>query len=132
MPLSFEHLSLVLGQWLQPVVQQLPPSLQNILLHPLAPKAFLVVLALALLRLTNRALTSWSLNNGENVGKWNADRELVLLTGGCSGIGKQMVFDLAKTGTRVVILDIQEPTFSLRMFSTTTTPAPPKCDSVTN
>ncbi|OJJ53323.1 hypothetical protein ASPSYDRAFT_94533 [Aspergillus sydowii CBS 593.65] len=113
MSLSFEHLSLVLGQWLQPVVQQLPPSLQNILLHPLAPKAFLVVLALALLRLTNRALTSWSLNNGENVGKWNADRELVLLTGGCSGIGKQMVFDLAKTGTRVVILDIQEPTFSL-------------------
>lgn len=119
MSLSFEHLSLVLGQWLQPIVQQLPPSLQNILLHPLAPKAFLVVLALTLLRLTNRALTSWSLNNGESVGKWNADRELVLLTGGCSGIGKQMVLDLAKTGTRVVILDIQEPTFSLRMFSTT-------------
>ncbi|OJJ08420.1 hypothetical protein ASPVEDRAFT_143698 [Aspergillus versicolor CBS 583.65] len=113
MSLSFEHLSLVLGQWLQPVIQQLPPSLQNILLNPLAPKAFLVVLALALLRLTNRALTSWSLNNGESVGKWNADRELVLLTGGCSGIGKQMVLDLAKTGTRVVILDIQEPTFSL-------------------
>ncbi|BCS21438.1 SDR family oxidoreductase [Aspergillus puulaauensis] len=113
MSLSFEHLSLVLGQWLQPIVQQLPPSLQNILLHPLAPKAFLVVLALALLRLTNRALTSWSLNNGVSVGKWNADRELVLLTGGCSGIGKQMVLDLAKTGTRVVILDIQEPTFSL-------------------
>lgn len=119
MSLSFEHLSLVLGQWLQPIVQQLPPSLQNILLHPLAPKAFLVVVALALLRLTNRALTSWSLNNGVSVGKWNADRELVLLTGGCSGIGKQMVLDLAKTGTRVVILDIQEPTFSLRMFSTT-------------
>lgn len=113
MSLSFEHLSLVLGQWLQPIVQQLPPSLQNILLHPLAPKAFLVVVALALLRLTNRALTSWSLNNGVSVGKWNADRELVLLTGGCSGIGKQMVLDLAKTGTRVVILDIQEPTFSL-------------------
>lgn len=118
MSLSFEHLSLVLGQWLQPAIQQLPPSLQNILLNPLAPKAFLVVLALALLRLTNRALTSWSLNNGESVGKWNADRELVLLTGGCSGIGKQMVLDLAKTGTRVVILDIQEPTFSLRMFLT--------------
>lgn len=118
MSLSFEHLSLVLGQWLQPAIQQLPPSLQNILLNPLAPKAFLVVLALALLRLTNRALTSWSLNNGESVGKWNADRELVLLTGGCSGIGKQMMLDLAKTGTRVVVLDIQEPTFSLRMFLT--------------
>lgn len=130
MSLSFEHLSLVLGQWLQPAIQQLPPSLQNILLNPLAPKAFLVVLVLALLRLTNRALTSWSLNNGESVGKWNADRELVLLTGGCSGIGKQMVLDLAKTGTRVVILDIQEPTFSLRMFLTK--PLEKKSGSVTN
>jgi NAD(P)-dependent dehydrogenase (short-subunit alcohol dehydrogenase family) len=55
------------------------------------------------------------LNNGVPLEKWEPDRELVLLTGGCSGIGKQMVLDLAKTGVRVVILDIQEPTFSLRM-----------------
>ncbi|KAL4915453.1 hypothetical protein BDW62DRAFT_124260 [Aspergillus aurantiobrunneus] len=113
MSLSLEHLSLVLGQWLQPVIQQLPPSLQNVLLHPLAPKTLLVLLTLAILRQTNRALTSWSMNNGERVEKWNSDRELVLLTGGCSGIGKQMVFDLARARTRVVILDIQEPTFSL-------------------
>jgi hypothetical protein len=114
MPLSLEHLSLVLGQWLQPIIQRLPPAFQNVLLHPLAPKAFLVLLTLAILRQTNRALTSWSMNNGERVEKWDNNREVVLLTGGCSGIGKQMVLDLAKKRVRVVIVDIQEPTFSLR------------------
>ncbi|KAL4867835.1 hypothetical protein BDV12DRAFT_170663 [Aspergillus spectabilis] len=113
MPLSLEHLSLVLGQWLQPIIQRLPPALQNIILHPLAPKGLLVLLTLAILRQTNRALTSWSMNNGERVEKWDNSREVVLLTGGCSGIGKQMVLDLAKKRVRVVIVDIQEPTFSL-------------------
>ncbi|KAL5334959.1 hypothetical protein BJX70DRAFT_339808 [Aspergillus crustosus] len=113
MPLSFEHLSLVIGQWLQPIVQRLPPALQDVLLHPLAPKAFLVLFGLALLRQANRILTDRSMNNGERVEKWNNGREVVLLTGGCSGIGKQMVLDLAKKRVRVVIVDIQEPTFSL-------------------
>ncbi|KAL2869430.1 uncharacterized protein BJX67DRAFT_331277 [Aspergillus lucknowensis] len=113
MSFSLDHLSLLLGQWLQPLIQRLPPQVQGVLLHPVAPKAILVLLALALVRQMNRALTNWSMNNGESVERWNADRELVLLTGGCSGIGKQMVLDLAKTGVRVVVLDIQEPTFTL-------------------
>ncbi|KAL2819857.1 hypothetical protein BDW59DRAFT_181576 [Aspergillus cavernicola] len=113
MSLSLDHISLVVGQWLQPLLQRLPPQVQDVLLHPFAPKAFLVLLTFAILRETNRSLTNWSMNNGERVEKWNADRELVLLTGGCSGIGKQMVSDLAKTRVRVVILDIQEPSFPL-------------------
>ncbi|KAL4748806.1 hypothetical protein BDW72DRAFT_179567 [Aspergillus terricola var. indicus] len=112
MSLSLSHLSLVLGQWLQPIVEQLPPSVQNVVLHPLAPKALLVLLAFAFLRQTNRILTNWSMNNGER-DRFDHERELVLLTGGCSGIGKQMVLDLAKAKVRVVILDIQEPTFML-------------------
>jgi hypothetical protein len=113
MSLPLSHLSLVLGQWLQPIVEQLPPSIQDVVLHPLAPKALLVLLAFAFLRQTNRILTNWSMNNGER-DRFDHERELVLLTGGCSGIGKQMVLDLAKANVRVVILDIQEPTFTLR------------------
>jgi hypothetical protein len=115
MSLSLSHLSLVLGQWLQPIVEQLPPSVQDVVLHPLAPKALLVLLALAFLRQTNRILTNWSMNNGER-DRFDHERELVLLTGGCSGIGKQMVLDLAKANVRVVILDIQEPSFTLRTW----------------
>lgn len=115
MSLSLSHLSLVLGQWLQPIVEQLPPSVQDVVLHPLAPKALLVLLAFAFLRQTNRILTNWSMNNGER-DRFDHERELVLLTGGCSGIGKQMVLDLAKANVRVVILDIQEPTFTLRTW----------------
>ncbi|KAL3471226.1 hypothetical protein BJX99DRAFT_238008 [Aspergillus californicus] len=113
MSLSIDRISLVTARYLQPVLQKLPPQVQNVLLHPIAPKALLALLTLATLRYTNRALTNWSMNNGESVEKWNADRELVLLTGGCSGIGKQMLVDLSNTGVRVVIIDIQEPSFPL-------------------
>ncbi|KAL4802611.1 hypothetical protein BDV18DRAFT_147000 [Aspergillus unguis] len=109
---SFNNLSALAAQYLQPIVEKLPPQAQNVLAHPLAPKVLLAVLTLALLRQTNRALTSWSMNNGQ-CDKFDKSREVVLLTGGCSGIGKQMVLDLAKAGVRVVIIDIQEPTFTL-------------------
>ncbi|KAL4783896.1 hypothetical protein BJX76DRAFT_357567 [Aspergillus varians] len=112
MSLLLEHLSLIFRQWLQLVIQQLPSMLQNILLHPLTPKTVLVLLTLAIIRQTNCALTGRSMNNGESVEKWDSDREIVLLTGGSSGIGKQMMLDLTKVGIRVVILDIQKPPFS--------------------
>ncbi|KAL4971483.1 hypothetical protein BDW66DRAFT_165129 [Aspergillus desertorum] len=112
MSLSLSHLSLVFGQWLQFTVERLPPSVQNVVLHPLAPKALVALLAIAILRQANRALTDWSMNNGER-DKFDHERELVLLTGGCSGIGKQMVLDLSEAKVCVVILDIQEPTFTL-------------------
>lgn len=46
----------------------------------------------------NRNSKSQSLNN-----------ELVLITGGCGGIGGQIVEDLARRKARVLVLDIQEP-----------------------
>lgn len=113
-----DYVALV-GQWLRPMAEKLPSPVQNMLLHPLAPKVLLAMGTMALLRQTNRALTSWSLNNGVH-DEFSPEHDLVLLTGGCSGIGKQIMLDLAQAGARVVVLDIQEPAFSLRMFSTFT------------
>jgi short-subunit dehydrogenase len=80
---------------------------------PLAQKALGVVIALALLRSTNNFLTRWTMNNWRRNEPWRSERELILITGGSSGIGKQVVEDLAKTGVRIVVLDINEPTSTL-------------------
>lgn len=83
----------------------------------LLTKALLAVLVLSILRSANRTLSSLVVNNWQRQRPWDNKRELVLLTGGCSGIGKQIMLDLAQKGVRVVILDVVEPSFKLRMSS---------------
>ncbi|QSS62457.1 short-chain dehydrogenase/reductase [Histoplasma capsulatum] len=79
----------------------------------LLTKALLAVLVLSILRSANRTLSSLVVNNWQRQRPWDNKRELVLLTGGCSGIGKQIMLDLAQKGVRVVILDVVEPSFKL-------------------
>jgi nucleoside-diphosphate-sugar epimerase len=55
-------------------------------------------------------------NNWQRAEPWQTHRELVLVTGGCSGIGRAIMEGLAKTGVRVVIMDVQAPNFKLRKF----------------
>ena len=86
---------------------------QQVLNDSTACKALTTLGALVVLRLVNRTLSQRTVNNWESVGPWKADRELVLVTGGCSGIGQKIMEDLVKTGVKVVILDIQEPKFKL-------------------
>ncbi|KAJ5715444.1 uncharacterized protein N7483_012625 [Penicillium malachiteum] len=45
--------------------------------------------------------------------QWDPENELVLITGGSSGIGKQLVEDLCRKKNRVIIFDIQQPEFEL-------------------
>lgn len=96
----------------------IPPQLQDALTSPLAITAVKVLLVLKLLQLVNGALNQWSQNNWTSVGKFRPEQELVLITGGSSGIGKQIVVDLARNkkaqGVRIVILDVQKPTYDLR------------------
>jgi phosphoglycerate dehydrogenase-like enzyme len=101
-------------QYAQSSLAQLPEPAQNALLNPLVQKALTVALVYGALRQTNRVFSRWSMNNWQSAHPWQGDRELVLVSGGCSGIGKQIMEDLASQGIRVVILDINEPNFQLR------------------
>jgi NADP-dependent 3-hydroxy acid dehydrogenase YdfG len=53
-------------------------------------------------------------NNWVRARSWVSSQELVLLTGGSSGIGKQIMLDLAKLHVKTIIFDVQEPDFPLR------------------
>jgi hypothetical protein len=80
--------------------------------HPLTRNAVIASTALGLVFWINRALNHLSLNNWTSVKGWDNGHELVLITGGCSGIGKEIASSLVKKGVRVVVLDIQDPTFN--------------------
>lgn len=53
------------------------------------------------------------LNNFQASETWIPENELVLLTGGSGCIGRQIMEDLSRKKVRVVILDINRPTFEL-------------------
>jgi len=103
----------LLQQYSQTALARLPEPAQELLLKPVTQKALAAIVALGLVRSVNKSLSAWTLQNWTVNEKWVPARELILITGGCSGIGKQVMEDLAKTGVRVVILDINPPNFTL-------------------
>lgn len=70
-----------------------------------------VLLALGLVRWINRGLNSMASNAWRLAprGHWNWSDEIAVVTGGSSGIGKDIVKKLSAMGIRVAILDIQGP-----------------------
>ncbi|KAI1432486.1 hypothetical protein GGR50DRAFT_688913 [Xylaria sp. CBS 124048] len=74
-----------------------------------ASTALRVVFGLALVRVVNRVLNvaannSWRLTVGKG---WEWSKEIAVVTGGSSGIGKLLAERLASEGVRVAVLDIQ-------------------------
>ncbi|KAL2837379.1 hypothetical protein BJX68DRAFT_259605 [Aspergillus pseudodeflectus] len=110
--MSQSHLLALLHQWSNAVINQLRPWTAEVSHRPWVLKAVIALVALKIILWTNRALTNYSLNNWTRIRAWSNEHELVLVTGGCSGIGKQIVSCLASGGVRVVVLDIQEPVLS--------------------
>ena len=76
--------------------------------YPRALKALQVLTSLAVLRRFNAWLNRRVLNNGVS-DTYNWPRELVVLTGGSNGIGRQTALMLAKRGITVAVLDIRPP-----------------------
>ena len=81
--------------------------------HPLAFSRLKLCVYLGLFRWANNFLSQRTLNNWTRA-KFDWTRELVLITGGSDGFGKLWSLMFAKKNVKVVILDIQEPTFKLR------------------
>lgn len=76
--------------------------------YPRALKTLKVLTSLAVLRRFNAWLNHRVLNNGVS-DTYNWSRELVMLTGGSNGIGRQTALMLAKRGITVAVLDIRPP-----------------------
>lgn len=101
----------------QSVFTRLHPSVQRVLLNPYVQKGFAFLVALRLAKSVNRYLSKRAQNSWLRIEKWDPTRELVVLTGGCSGIGKQIMEDLSRRNVKIVILDVNEPGFTLRTSS---------------
>ena len=65
----------------------------------------------------NGKLSQWSANNWKKDAKFVKSQELILISGGTSGIGKLMAEEFARRGVKVIILDLNPPKAALRKFS---------------
>ena len=108
-----QHLSQLLDT-AQSIFAILPPSVQQALLNSYVQKSLGALVVLLFARALNRYLSKRAQNNGQKISKWNPQKELVVLTGGCSGIGKQIMEDLSRISVKTIILDLNEPNFKLR------------------
>lgn len=68
-----------------------------------------VLLGLNVTRFVNNKLSQYVINNWKKDAKFINSREVVLITGGSSGIGELMSLDFAKRGVKVISLDLNPP-----------------------
>lgn len=95
------------------VLKHIPIRLQEYLYNPQANVILSGLVVAGLLFQVNKFLTRMSLNNWTSDRSWKVSKEIVLVTGGNSGIGKQMVEQFARKGYKVASVDISEPKGSL-------------------
>jgi len=93
---------------------QSPPTLARVV------KALKWLLAFGVLGTANRTLNELALNSWRaksEKSRWQWNKEVAVVTGGCSGLGELLVKKLIDKGVRVAVLDIQQLPPSLRGHS---------------
>ncbi|KAF4631387.1 hypothetical protein G7Y89_g6745 [Cudoniella acicularis] len=78
------------------------------LLVPTARRVLKVLWAVAVVQHVNRILSHLSVN-GRKATAWDSQREMVIVTGGSSGIGNSVARSFAEKGAKVFILDLNAP-----------------------
>ena len=68
-----------------------------------------ILLGLNLAGFINKKLSQYAVNNWKKDAKWINSQEVVLITGGSSGIGELVAKDFAKRGVKVISLDLNPP-----------------------
>jgi hypothetical protein len=94
----------------------LPPGLARIVYSKGFIQTLKVLLFIGVLKATNRFLSQRALNNAVEDSTWDWKKEIVLVTGGSSGIGEIVTRKLAERGIKVIVLDIIPPKEELRKF----------------
>jgi len=113
-PLVTGPLLFALTYYPQKVTQLLPPKLQSIVTSNGFFSFLAAGLAISVIRQVNNWFSQRVLDNWKPAAKFNPSQELVLISGGSSGIGEMMAKDFAKKGAEVVILDVNPPKKALR------------------
>jgi all-trans-retinol dehydrogenase (NAD+) len=94
-----------------PHLNSLLTYLPSTLTHSHLVKLLRILFSLGLIYRASSALTERSLNNGQWSGdreRWEWKKEVAVVTGGCSGIGEEVVKGLKGKGVRVVVLDVAD------------------------
>ena len=86
---------------------------RGVVQHSTLNLALKALLAAGISYRLNNYINRRALNNFVSDRSWDWPREIVVVTGGCSGIGEKVVRKLNERGIKVVILDIAPPKSAL-------------------
>ena len=110
-PLLTGPLLLGLHRYPEVLAKILPSNVLRSLRSPRAITAVGILFAFGLLRKLSNSLSKLMLNNFTTDKSWVWSKEIVLITGGSSGIGALMAQMFAETNITVIIMDITAPNF---------------------
>ncbi|ESZ94002.1 hypothetical protein SBOR_5614 [Sclerotinia borealis F-4128] len=86
-----------------------PTSIQPYITSPSFVRALKALLVFGVLKGVNHKLSQLVMNNWKSHAKFIKSQELVLITGGSSGIGEIMARDFSSKGVKVVVMDLNPP-----------------------